>query len=341
MKQLVSLTVAAAVTAATLSYALWGTDLPALWQTLRDGNLWVLPPFLVVLVVFFVSNAHRWGLLLRPFGRFGIRALMPSMMIGFAANNVLPLRVGELIRAHLLARDAGLSAPVSRSGALMNLTLERLLDLIGILAIYSAALALLPAAPAGFRASAWLAGAAILGLGAVLAALLLLPRQVDALWQRLSAWLPTTLRSRGSIYLVQFEQGLAAMRRPGTALLLVVYSIARWLLAVALAWLALYAYAGAVPFPLAMVTIGITAFAVALPSAPGFVGPIQAAFVFALTPFGIDREVALAASVLFLLGHWIPITAVGAAFLARRHLSFRELAARAEAAADAPAEPAP
>jgi hypothetical protein len=80
-----------------------------------------------------------------------------------------------------------------------------------------------------------------------------------------------------------------------------------------------------------MLTIGITAFAVALPSAPGFVGPMQAAFVFALAPFGIEQEAALAASVLFLLGHWIPVTAVGALFLARRHLSFQEIAAEAEA----------
>jgi hypothetical protein len=79
-----------------------------------------------------------------------------------------------------------------------------------------------------------------------------------------------------------------------------------------------------------MILIGITAFAVALPSAPGFVGPMQAAFVFALTPFGISQEVALAASVLFLLGHWIPVTATGAMLLAARHLSFAEVAARAE-----------
>jgi uncharacterized protein (TIRG00374 family) len=273
--------------------------------------------------------------MLRPFGRFSIPKLMPSMMIGFAANNVLPLRVGELIRAHLLARDAGLS----RSGVLMNLALERLLDLIGILVIYVTALVLLPAAPAGFRVSAWIAGAVVLGLGVALAAFVLLPRRIDTLWRWLSARLPAALRSRGSIYLGEFEKGLSAIREPGMAALLVGYSIGRWLLAVTLAWLAIYAYAGTVPLALAMVTIGITAFAVALPSAPGFVGPIQAAFVFALAPFGIEREVALAASVLFLLGQWVPVTAVGALFLARRHLSFREVAARAEAAADAPAWP--
>ncbi|WP_058553699.1 lysylphosphatidylglycerol synthase transmembrane domain-containing protein [Thiohalocapsa sp. ML1] len=327
MKRAASLGVAAAVTAATLTYALWGADLGALWRTLAGGALWVMLPFLAVLAVFFASNAQRWAWMLRPFGRFSPQQLLPSMMIGFAANNLLPLRVGELIRAYLLAKDAGLA----KSGVLMNLALERLLDLIGILVIYVAALALLPAAPAAFRTSAWLAAAAVLGLALVLAAFMLAPRQIDALWRRLALRLPARLGQRGSIYLAQFEQGLSAMRTPALAALLIGYSIGRWLLAVALAWLAIYAYAGAVALPVAMVTIGITAFAVALPSAPGFVGPMQAAFVLALTPFGIEREAALAASVLFLLGHWIPVTAVGALYLASRHLSFREVAAEAEA----------
>uniref|UniRef100_UPI0025FD15F4 lysylphosphatidylglycerol synthase transmembrane domain-containing protein n=1 Tax=Thiohalocapsa sp. TaxID=2497641 RepID=UPI0025FD15F4 len=307
MKRLAQLGVAGGVTAATLTYALWGVDLTALWHTLRGGNLWVLPPFLAVLAVFFASNAQRWGLTLRPFGRFSAKQLAPSMMIGFAANNVLPLRVGELIRAYLFAQDTG----VAKSGVLMNLALERLLDLIGILVIYIAALSLLPGAPAAFRNSAWLAAAAVAGLALVLAAFVLAPRQIDALWRGVGTHLPAGLRERGSIYLTQFERGLSAMRTAGMAALLIGYSIGRWLLAVVLAWLAIYAYAGAIPLPVAMLTIGITAFAVALPSAPGFVGPMQAAFVFALAPFGIEQEAALAASLLFLLGHWIPVTAVG------------------------------
>jgi len=327
MKRSASLAVAAVVTAGTLTYALWGADLGALWQTLKGGRFWVLMPFLAVLAVFFISNAQRWGWMLRAFGRFPIPTLMPSMMIGFAANNLLPMRLGELIRAYLLAKDEGLS----KSGVLMSLVLERLLDLMGILVIYAVALALVPTAPAGFRASAWLAAAAVLGLGSALAAFVLLPRTINRLWDRLATRLPVALHERGSIYLAQFEKALLPMRSPATAALLVGYSIGRWLLAVAMAWLAIDAYAGAVTLPMAMITIGITAFAVALPSAPGFVGPMQAAFVFALTPFGIEQEAALAASVLFLLGHWIPVTAVGALYLASRHLTFRELAARADA----------
>jgi uncharacterized protein (TIRG00374 family) len=317
--------VAGIVTAATLVYALWGIDLAALGATLSAGNLWVVPPFLLVLGVFYYTNAVRWRLLLVSFGRFQTAELLPSMMIGFAANNVLPLRVGEVIRAYLLGKDL----QVSRSGVLMNLALERLLDLIAILTIFFVGLLLLPEAPQSFRTTAWLALGATTVLAAALALFVAMPEQIERAWRYLAQPLAASIGERGSIYVAQFAKGLAPMRDARAAALLIGQSIGRWLLSVMLAWLAVYAFAGSVSLSAAMVTLGITAFAVSLPSTPGFVGPMQAAFVLALTPLGIDQEAALAASLLFLLGHWIPVTAAGALLLAARHSSFREIAAKA------------
>jgi uncharacterized membrane protein YbhN (UPF0104 family) len=61
-----------------------------------------------------------------------------------------------------------------------------------------------------------------------------------------------------------------------------------------------------------MILMAVLALAAAVPNAPGYVGAIQAAYVFALKPFGITEEIAFAASVLFLACQWIPITAAGA-----------------------------
>lgn len=310
-----------AVTAVTLTYALWDADLGQLWQTLRSGRFWVVAPFLLVLAAFYVTNAQRWAIMLRPFGRFSPRQVMPSMMIGFAGNNLLPLRVGELIRAYLVGKE--FAQP--RSGVLMTLVLERLLDLLGILAIFTVGLVLLPDAPIVFRTGGLIAGLGIAGIGLVVLAFLLFPARINRLWLGVSAALPPAIQARGTTYLEYFEQGLESLRDPTTAMLLMAQSVGRWLLAAVLAWLCVLGYGDAPSFALAMVVVGVTAFAVSLPSAPGFVGPIQAAFVFALTPFGVTQETALAASILFLLGHWIPVTAVGALMLASRHTSFAQL----------------
>lgn len=318
--------IAVMMAGATLLYALWGIDLNVLVVTLTAGNLWVVPPFMLILGIFYYSNAVRWRLLLVPFGCFRTAELLPAMIIGFAANNVLPLRAGEVIRAYLLGKDLQLS----RSGVLMNLALERLLDLIAILVIFIAGLLLLPEAPRTFRITAWFALGTTLVIAALLTLFVAAPQQIAQLWEKVSQPLPVNLRERGSIYHAQFAKGLAPMRDARLAALLIAQSTGRWLLSALLAWLCVYAFAGPISLPVAMITLGITAFAVLLPSTPGFFGPIQAAFVLALTPLGIKHEAALAASLLFLIGHWIPVTAAGALLLAARHLSFREIAAKAE-----------
>lgn len=316
---------AAIVTAATLLYALWGINVHELAGILAAGDLWVALPFLLILLIFYYSNAVRWRMLLVSFGRFRTAELLPAMMIGFAANNVLPLRAGEVIRAYLLGNDLQLS----RSGVLMNLALERLLDLIAILIIFITGLLLVPEAPQTFRITAWLALATTILLAATLTLIVAAPKRIDRFWRKMAKPLPANVSVRGSIYIVQFAKGLSPMRDAYRTAMLVGQSIGRWLLSVLLVWLSVYAFTGPISLAAAMVTIGITAFAVSLPSTPGFVGPIQAGFVLALTPLGIDHESALAASLLFLLGHWIPVTTAGALLLAARQTTFRQIAVKA------------
>jgi len=161
MNRAIGVALGIAVTAATLAYSLWDADVGQLWTALKSGRVWVVPPFLLVLAVFYVTNALRWSILLRPFGSFSPRQVMPSMMIGFAGNNVLPMRVGELIRAYLFSREF----VQPRSGVLMTLVLERLLDLLGILAVFAVGLSLLPEAPTILRTTGLLAALGVAGVG--------------------------------------------------------------------------------------------------------------------------------------------------------------------------------
>lgn len=327
MKRLTSLALPLIFTAGLLVYALWGVDLASLGATLVRVELWVIPPFLLLLAIFFISNAKRWATILGPFGRYSIRQVTPAMMIGFAGNNVLPLRIGELIRALIFAKEVGLS----RSGVLMTLVAERALDLVGILLVFAIGVILIGEVPVGLTYGLIIA---LAGVGALMGALVLFaryPRVPLGLWARLSPRLPGPIAERGGHYLAELARGVAALGRLQTTLLLLLQSLLRWLIAAILVWLSLAGYGVEITPGLAMLVVGITAVAVSLPSVPGFVGPIQAAFVFALTPFGIPQEIALAASILFLIGHWLPITLIGAGFFISRHYSLRQLRREAEA----------
>lgn len=326
MRRLAGLLVPLMFTAGLLIYALSGVDLSALWTTLLEARLWVMAPFLVLLALFYLSNAQRWALILRPFGRYTARDLAPSMMIGFAGNNVLPLRVGEIIRTILFAKEFG----PSRSGVLMTLVVERALDLVGILVVFGTGVALVGAVPTGFRLGLFVA---VAGVATLMLSLFLLgrfPRVPLGVWARVSRRLPPGVAKRGETYLAELGKGLESLITPLTALALLLHSLLRWFVAAAMAWLSLASYGVSLAPGLAMLVIGVTAVAVSMPSVPGFIGPVQAAFVFALTPFGVTQEVALAASILFLLGQWVPVTLTGTVYFISRHYSYREI--RREAA---------
>ena len=107
---------------------------------------------------------------------------------------------------------------------------------------------------------------------------------------------------------------LSSLKSPRRLTLLIGYSILQWGIMSAMVWLSLLAFETFIPLSLAIIVVTVLSLAVTIPSAPGYVGAIQAAFVFALVPFGVKQEIAFAASVFFLVAHWVPVTIIGALF---------------------------
>jgi uncharacterized protein (TIRG00374 family) len=84
---------------------------------------YVIPAFLLSLVSLWV-RAVRWRFLLRPVKTIGIGTLFDATAIGFMGNNLLPARLGELMRAHVI----GGKEKISRSAALATIVVERVFD---------------------------------------------------------------------------------------------------------------------------------------------------------------------------------------------------------------------
>ncbi len=72
----------------------------------------------------YLSHAWRWNLLLRPIARPSYWRSVQSIYIGLYANEILPLRTGELIRCYLLAHWNQL--PISL--AISSAAIERIFD---------------------------------------------------------------------------------------------------------------------------------------------------------------------------------------------------------------------
>jgi uncharacterized protein (TIRG00374 family) len=311
MKNWLTTILVVAVTALLLGYALWNVDLAALGEVLAGADYRFVAPFLLTLTLVFWIKAWRWAIILAPLGRYTVRQVTPSMMIGFAANNVLPAHLGEIVRSVWFARRHRQRI----SAVLVSQVLERILDVAAILILFLLAVPWIESAPPAIRLSVWLVASIAAAMCVVIYAMLAAPQRVFHLWQVLAARLPASIGSRGESFLRDILRALSSVRSPSRLLWLLINSLVQWSLMGVCVWLSMAAMEVAIGPAVTIVVLTATVVAVTLPSAPGYVGALQAAFVFALQPFGVSNESAFAGSVFYLAGNWIPITLVGGLFM--------------------------
>ena len=311
MKKWLTTVLVVAVTALLLGYALWKVDLVTLGEVLAGADYRFVAPYLVTLALFFWIKAWRWAVILEPLGRYSVRQVTPAMMIGFAANNVLPAHLGEIVRSLWFARRYRQRA----SAVLVSQVLERILDVVAILLLYLLAVPWIESPPPAIRFSVWLVGAIAAAMAVVIYAMLASPQRVFHLWHMLSGKLPASIQSPGEAFLKDALQALSSVRSPGRLLLLVINSFIQWSLIGVCVWMSMAAIGVTIGPAVTIIVLTATVVAVTLPNAPGYVGALQAAFVFALQPFGVTSESAFAGSVFYLVVTWIPVTCVGGLFM--------------------------
>ena len=127
-------------------------------RTAAPGWVAVMAAFIFVDLM---VRAVRWRRLLAPIQDVPFRATFAYLLIGYLANNVLPARLGELVRCHYLGDREG----ISRATALGTVVVERVVDVAVVVAIAAAAILVLSVR--GVVASAVLVGVAICVLLAV------------------------------------------------------------------------------------------------------------------------------------------------------------------------------
>lgn len=328
MKKIVMLVVVSLTTVLALVYALWDIDFHELGRLLAGGDYRVVFPILLLIFLFYWIKAVRYCLILRPIGQYTRSEVTPSMIIGFAGNNVLPAHLGELIRLVIFSRR--FSQPVSSVAT--TLLVERILDMAAILAWYAIGMAAIGKPPESLQIGAGIITLVTVGFFLTIAIILYKPNLVHALGDRLGAWLPDSAATRLSDILHNVILAFSSLRSPPLAAAMVIWSLVKWGLIAVIIWLSLVAYGAHVAPAVTLVLMAVLAFAAAVPNAPGYIGAMQAAYVFTLRPFGIGEEIAFAASVLFLVCQWVPVTLAGAYYFITAGLHVEEVRREVELA---------
>jgi uncharacterized protein (TIRG00374 family) len=299
--------------------AMRGTNLREIGSTLAAANLWLALPLLATQVLFFALKAFRWRLLLAPVRPIASGRLVAPMMVGFMGNNLLPARLGELIRLHLGAR----LLRIAHAQVLATLVLERLFDFLAVLALFTVGATALRDVPqslvsAGY-VSAGLSAVALAGTTFYVGA-----TPTTLRWaQRITRWCPDRLALELMRQLELAASGMGALRRPRLLAGIVIASLLQWVLMAACVYLSFLAVGVEAPMAAGFVVLAATVLGVMVPAAPGFFGTLHLAFVLALTPFGVPENRAMAAAVFYHIIPYVGVVLSGAYFAQQLGIRFR------------------
>jgi glycosyltransferase 2 family protein len=233
------------------------------------------------------------------------------LLASFAANNVLPFRAGDVLRAFVFNRTLGTTSGV----IIATLLVERLLDLLMVLLLLGAVLALSgmdATSLSGFGGAALLAGAATI-------ILILLCPNVFAPVALASGRLVSRLSPKiGRKISDEISKSLATLRhlaQGNTMLKLISWSLLAWVAEGCVFWFCALSLPSIVAPLGAWLALPIGTLATLIPSTPGYVGTFDYFTVRAMTALG---NATLAATAYALMVHamlWLPPTVIGGLYL--------------------------
>lgn len=317
----------AGISAGLMGLALRGLRLEEVWAAMQGAAYaWLIPGVAVYFLAVW-ARAWRWHYLLRPLKQVPTSVAFPIVCIGYMGNNIYPARAGEILRSYVLRRKE--SVPMSAS--LATIAVERSFDGVVMLAFIVFNLGELARATAdaglvGDIRSVAILGAAVFLLTVVVFAILAaFPQRAEAVLSRIP--LPDSIRPKAAGLASRFLDGLASLRSPKDVFMVLLSSVVIWLLETGKYWLVMQAFPFELSFYALMLMNGIVNLATTIPSAPGYIGTFDAPGIAVLAAYGVPKALATAYTLVLHAALWLPITLVGAYYMARESIRWSEIQA--------------
>ena len=312
------------VSAVCLYLAVRQVDVPKVLHGLAAADHWLLLPASLLTILAFAIRAVRWGVLLFPLKPIRFGPLFSATMIGFMSNNVLPMRLGEFVRAWVIGRFAGIRG----SAALATIVVERLFDLFSMIAIFVLTLFLAPIQNRQFKTLVLIG--LLFGV-VVLAGLLVLHLRGQRLGEVLGRFFPRRVRPRVGAMFDNFQAGLEIFRDPGRLAVTAGLTFLMWAcfaVVIRICLASAHVVVGGQPLSISadLVLLVVIGIGIMVPSGPGFIGTMELAAVKGLEIVGY-RESGPAGSfaIIYHATQWFPIVLVGLIYLMKENLSLAQV----------------
>jgi phosphatidylglycerol lysyltransferase len=299
------------IAAACLAWVFHGIHAERLFRQVQDIRWGWIAAAVLMDILSYVAQGMRWKLLLAPRGRISTLRSTQAVYIALFVNEIVPLRVGEIVRAYVVSRwmstellaiipsiaverlfdGVWLAAGVGTSALLVNLPRDilRAADILGVATLAGVARGVAER-PVGENPPEWDKPLKKIGL----------------LVDRLS----------GGIRDIGFSVGtLLAFLASSLVLIFQVFSF----------WLVMKGYGIEVSIFAGAVVLFIEHLGTLIPNAPSNLGTYQFFTVVGLTLFGIDKTTATGFSIVVFIVLTLPLWLIGLAALFGSGLSLKEI----------------
>jgi glycosyltransferase 2 family protein len=323
------------ISAVLLAWAVHDVNPQAVWTHIQTVNPIYFVPYLALVAIEVVLRAWKWYVLLTPVKRASFRNLNAATLIGLMANNVLPARAGEFVRAYVGAR----MERIPFSASLATVVIDRVLDGLTVSAIFVLTILLLPELPDQVKAAGYLAAGIYVFALAFLLTLLVKEALAFGLMNAVLRFFPHRFGEFVNRIVRAFVGGLGALKDVRLFGLSIFISVLIWLgYALSVFIMGLAMDINLTVFQ-SFVVLLIVTILLTLPSTPGFLGAMELGIKLGLVLFGIDESRALAFALVYHVTQYIPITLAGLAVLWLERIGMREIS-HVPAADAAAADPA-
>jgi len=303
-----------------LYYAFWGIDFVQLWKIINQLDLFYVTLSLIILLTSNIIRALRWQILAYPIDKITIKSALSSIMIGYFGNSVLPFRMGEFLRAYVLAEKTSLNIPT----AFGTIVTERILDFVGLSLLI---LLTILVYPADWISQKIIIGVVVLSLTAFVFVFYF--KEIKEIFlfdlKKIRLFQKSMLLKIIDIF-ERLINGAVAIRTTNKVMLIFFYTVLIWLMYCFSTYFALLSTGISIKWYEVCVLMISTTLAISVPAAPAYVGTYHATVVYILTTFFFINQLdAQASAIIIHAVGTIPFIIIGAWYFINSSVSIKDI----------------
>ncbi|MFB3895374.1 MAG: lysylphosphatidylglycerol synthase transmembrane domain-containing protein [bacterium] len=277
---------------------------------------------LLAIIIYFLGlwiRAYRWKLLVNPVKPIPNTRLFIILIIGYMANNVLPLRMGDIYRAYLL----GKKEQISKSASLATIVVERLFDGLSMLVFLLIGILALQSLFTSWERTVLLVSSIILfGMLIVLLLIIWFRSLAESIFHWLARMLPVRIGQKIMHWSTAFLDGLAVLKSGPVILSVLFYSLLSWLIEAVMYSLVAVSIGMNLPSYASPIILAVSNLGMMIPSSPGAVGTFEFFAKKSAMLFTGDPVSSVSYAILVHVIWVVPLTLLGLYYMMKEHVSF-------------------